>query len=194
MSTYSQVSHNPKWDNIPIYEYGIPLTSCECNFKNLFNNWNKWITNYQEIEPLSYRYLTTLKNSADIKYYGGLLNGWSSLGRSLSVSQSEEMDADTIIYNREIIFNFNPLNEIPNSIKSNPDSLDLYRSYIESILKYQKDFFEKTVQINDKVFVIYFKNKGKVYKHHVICSHKNNKIIFDTLLFDIYERRDRLDY
>ena len=185
-STYSQEVRNQEWDNISIYEYGILLTSCECNFKNLFNNWNRSINNYQETELLSYKYLTTLKDSIDIKYYEDLLNGLSSLGRTLSVSTFQKMNADSIIYSRDIVFEFNPLSEMSDSIKGNPDSMASYYSEIENIIKNQKSYFKKEVQMNDKVFVIYLKNKWGMHKHYVICSNKNNKIIFDTLFFDIY--------
>jgi len=193
-STYGQTVHDSAIiTSVSIYEYGVPLTSCECNFINLFDNWPKWITNYQETTLLSYNYVATIKNNTDIKHYADLLNNWNSLVRSFSGYTSVKQNADTLIYNWERTFSCNPWNEIPDEIEKNPDSFKMFHAETESYFKIQKESFYNTVQIGDKVFAIRLKTRGQEYIHYVICRPEKNKIIFDNLFFGINEMSDRLE-
>ena len=190
---YGQVAHDPKWDNVTIYEYGDSLTSCECNFENLFRNWTKWVTNSQETELLSYKYVETLKDSSLIEYYAVLLNNWESLSRRISASYGEKGNADTTIYTRELYFYGEPMENIPEKIKKDPFKEALYRSEWESKFKKMRESFRKTVQIGDKVYLIKLKIGGRKYDHYVICRPVENKIVFDNLFLGIDEMRDRID-
>jgi hypothetical protein len=190
---YGQIAHDPKWDNVTIYEYGDSLTSCECNFENLFGNWPKWVTNYQETELVSYKYVETLKDSSRIEYYAVLLNNWNILGRRISASHGEKGNADTTIYTRELYFYGEPLENIPEVIKKDPSKEPLYRSEWESKFKEMRESFIKTVQIGDKVYLIKLKIESMEYDHSVICRPVENKIVFDNLFLGIHEMRDRID-
>lgn len=190
---YGQVTHDPKWDNVTIYEYGDSLTSCECNFKNLFRNWPKWVTNHQETKLLSYKYIKTLNDNEKIDYYSILLNSWESLYPRISHSYSESGNADTTIYTRELHFHGESPDNIPEEVKKDPNKGFLYRSEWESIFKIMRENFKENVYIGDKVYLIKLKIGGKKYDHHVICRPGENKIVFDHLFLEIHETRDRID-
>ena len=132
---HGQVSHDPKWDNVTMYEFGDSLSSWECNFENLFRNWTKWATNSQETELLSYKYVEILKDSSLIEYYAALLNNWESLGRRTSASYGEKGNADTTIYTRELYFYGEPMENIPEKIIKDPFKEALYRSEWENLRK-----------------------------------------------------------
>ncbi|WP_159523823.1 hypothetical protein [Sunxiuqinia indica] len=190
---YGQVVHDPKWDNVTIYEYGDSRTSCECNFENLFRNWPKWVTNYNETELLSYKYVETLKDSSLIEHYAVLLNNWKSLGCRISASYGEKGNADTTIYTREFYFFGKPRGNIPEKIKKDPSKEALYRSEWESNLKKMRESFRKTVYIGDRVYLIKLKIGSRKYDHYVICRPVENKIVFDNLFLGIDEMKDRID-
>ena len=192
-AVYGQVAHDPRWDNLTIYQYGDSLASCECNFENLFRNWPKWVTNDQETELLSYKYVETLEDSSQIELYSVLLNGWESLGGRISGSYGETGNADTTIYTRELYFYGEPMDNIPENIKKDPFKEPLYRSEWEPKFKEMRESFRKTVQIGDKVYLIKLKIGGKKYNHHVICRPGEDKIVFDNLFLGIHETRDMLD-
>jgi hypothetical protein len=191
---YGQTIHNSDITDVSIYEYGVPLTSCECNFINLFDNWSKWITNYQETTFLSYDYETTLKDSTDIKHYADLLNSWDSLGRSFSGTTTyvRQNNSDTLTYKWKRIFSCHPWYEIPDEIDKNPNHLKMFKDEAESYFKTQKELFYNTVQIGDKIFAIHLKTGGQEYVHYAICRPKKNEIIFDNLFYNINEISDRL--
>ena len=193
LAAQGQVAHDPKWDNVTIYGYGDSLTTCECNFENLFRNWSKWVTNHQETELTSFEYVETLKDSSLIEHYAVLLNNWNILGRRISGSYGEKGNADTTIYTRELYFYGEPMENIPEKIKEDPFKEALYRSERESKFKEMKESFRQTVQIGDKVYLIKLKIGGKKYDHHVICRPGENKIVFDNLFLGIHETRDRID-
>jgi len=53
-----------------LFEYGEPLKSSEANFRNLFQNFPKFVTNANKgIELLSYKYVTRIRNQQQIKRY-----------------------------------------------------------------------------------------------------------------------------
>ena len=53
-----------------IYETGNPLTSCECNFENLFANFGpRFLTNHDSIRLISWRYVETLSDTVKINNY-----------------------------------------------------------------------------------------------------------------------------
>lgn len=141
-AAYRQVAPDPKWDNVTIYEHSDSLTSCGCNFKNLFRNWPKWVTNYQETELLSYCYVEILNDSALIDYYSLLLNSWESLYPRISHSYTESGNADTTIYARELHFHGESPDNIREEVKKDPNKGFLYRSEWESNFKIMRENFK----------------------------------------------------
>ena len=193
VAVYGQFAHDPKWNNLTMYEYGDSLASCECNFENLFRNWTKWVTNYQETELLSYKHIETLEDISLIEHYAILLNNWGILGRRISASHGEKGNADTAIYTRELYFYGEPIEDFPEVVKKDPSKEVLYRSEWESNFKKMRASFKNMVLIGDKVYLIKLKIGGKKYDHYVICRPGENKIVFDKLFLGIHEMRDRID-
>ena len=190
--THGQVINNYKYD-ITLYEYGIPLTSCESNFENLFRNWPKWITNYQQTELLSYKYVEILEDSILIEYYAEQLNNWKSLISRIKGSRGEKGNGDNTVYTRELYFYAKPLENIPEEIKKDSTRKALYRSECESNFKMMKEYFKNTVHIGDKVYNIKLKIEGKQYVHYVICRPGENRVVFDHLFLKIHEIKDDID-
>ena len=86
---------------VSIYEYGDSLTSCETNFKNLFQNWdNGYITNasqyifgnYSSVETISdsarYSFVETISDSARYRYYRNYFSGLEVVSHYYSSSGS----------------------------------------------------------------------------------------------------------
>lgn len=191
-ATYGQVAHDPKWDNLTIYEYGDSLTSCECNFENLFRNWPKWVNNHQKTKLLSYKYVETLKDTSLIKHYAVLLNNWDMLGCRISASHGEKSNSDTTIYTRELYFYGEPMGNMPKEIKRCPTKEALWRSEWKSNFEKMRESFREAVYRGDKVYLIKLKIERKKYDHYVICRPGENKIVFDNLFLGIHEMRDRI--
>lgn len=190
---HGQFEKNSKWDNVTIYEYGVPLTSCESNFKNLFQNWKKWITNNEDTKLITYKYIEMLRDSILIKHYAEQLNNWESLGREIDYSHLEEGNADTTTFTRKLCFYINQLEKYPEYINNDSIKITKYKLEMESIFNIRKQYFINTVHVGDKVYSIKLKVQNKTYNHYVICRPKENKVVFDNLFLDINEIRYRLD-
>jgi hypothetical protein len=63
-SLYAQLqSHTDEYfKETNLFEYGAPLTSSEINFKNLFDNFPRFVKNANEVDLLSYKYVDVVKN------------------------------------------------------------------------------------------------------------------------------------
>jgi ribosomal protein L25 (general stress protein Ctc) len=195
-TSVAQDFQDPKWESVNMYEYGVPLTSCESNFENLFRNWSKWVTNYQETELLSYEYVETVENNARIEYYADWINSNKSLGRSTSASLRSSGGGDSIVYTRELHLEIVPAEKeyekLKEAIKNQPVKEELFRAEIESHLKMRRQVFITTVQTGDKVYRIKMKIKGQEYDHYVFCRPDRNKVVYDKLFLYVRETRDTL--
>ena len=193
LRTYGQALNSHKWDDVTIYKYGTPLTSCESNFDNLFNNWPKWITNYQQTKLVSYKYIETLEDSILIDYYAEIVINWKTLWCEISGQHEEKSNADTTIHIRNLYFYTKPFVNIPKRIKNDPSKMALYRSEINLGIKMMREHFKKTVHVGDKVYNIKLKIGGKEYDHYVICRPGENKVVFDMFFLGIHEMRETID-
>jgi len=90
---------------IPIYEFGMPLTSCETNFENLFKNWNPGnVTNAREYELLDFSFVETIADSVKYSYYRNYFSGGEPVYcsvASFSSSSSKLKKLNGKIYNEE---------------------------------------------------------------------------------------------
>lgn len=187
--TYGQVTHNPEWDNISIYEYGGTLDSCECNFENLFRNWDTWITNHEETKPVSYSYVETLKDVNRIDYYAALMCRWTATDFSLSSSTSQSSNGEMDTYMRKFHVRPGSFKDLFESLseeqKKDSLKLSLFTASIEDIIEQQKEFFKKNRYVGDKVYLIRLKSNKKVYDHYVICRPEENRIVSNDALLRI---------
>lgn len=110
VSAYSQSKQDSLktalWGNpVSIYEYGAPLTSCETNFLNLFNNWNtEQVTNAREYQLLDFKFVETLSDKARYNYYRNYFSGaeaFGSSGSSFNSSSSKMKTLNGKAYNEE---------------------------------------------------------------------------------------------
>lgn len=96
VNTHAQ--NTDKMIDVPIYEYGDSIVSCETNFKNLFTNWTvKNITNAPDYKLLNYSFLESISDSVIFKVYSRLFTsstnmlgkGTKSSSRSTSYGSDE---------------------------------------------------------------------------------------------------------
>jgi hypothetical protein len=163
-----------------IYEFGKPVTSCESNFENLFRNWgSSYVTNYTDIELLSYEYVEILSDTSRINYYADLFTALDAF--SPIVSKSSSNSVETVELTVETIKQYmDAIDAIPDS-----DKKEQYKKEIENRLALFKNTFKNTVQVEDKVYLIKMKIKGIYTENHVFCSAKGNKIIWDRLFLNL---------
>ena len=81
-------SGNSKETNL--FEYGEPLTSCEVNLKNLFNNFPKFVKNANNIDLLSYKYIGIIKNRKEARNFVKKNIYPNAPGWSVSISYENE--------------------------------------------------------------------------------------------------------
>lgn len=190
--SYGQTPQNSKWDNVTIYEYGTPLSTCENNFENLFRNWSKWITNYQQTEFVSYEYVTKLNDTTQIANYAKKMIRWESLMPKVRRTNREKVNADSSKISRELYFNTESLDNVFKMMKVDNTMKSKFRSEWESNLILMRTQFRNTVHIGDKVYSIKLKITGQTYDHYVICRPGDNRIVYDQLFLGISEVRDVL--
>jgi len=86
-----------KMVDVPIYEYGDSIVSCETNFKNLFTNWTvKNITNAPDYKLLNYSYLEAISDSVIFKIYSRLFTSSTKMlsKKTKSSSRSTSYGSD----------------------------------------------------------------------------------------------------
>lgn len=174
-----------RWNSINIYEYGMPITSCECNFENLLYNWDIWIANNEETKLLSYEFVEQLEDTARIAYYANLMYSWNSTG-FIKKGRSGEYGGVLTSQKRYREFYLFPTTFVENydGALQSRDSID--RKEVEKEIEKEIEMVRKSltekIQIGDKVFLLKFQTKVKTYDYYVICDSKYNKIVFDTNL------------
>jgi hypothetical protein len=168
-----------------LYEYGKPITSCECNFENLFQNWNRQIiTNAHETQLISYEYVETIADTLHLKYYRKLFFGKNLFGgikMSMGSQSGSNVQNDRFFYiNTGYGFGFD-------AITGTYSHKQLKRYYEEVLNPLEEGFLTKGVHIGDKVYVIKIKlttlpeDYDRIYNVYVICSAKNNRIVWDNV-------------
>ncbi|MDR1120804.1 MAG: hypothetical protein LBM08_07780 [Dysgonamonadaceae bacterium] len=172
---------NDKRHNISIYEHGTPLTSCECNFENLFRNWSIWIRNAQETELLSFNYVETLEDSMRIAYYAGLMN--------IRIIERRGVNGfDSVAHWMEWSFRPKPWKQYADSITASINDADMKKRFYSDMKnnrKYMEKRFKTAVQTGDKVYLIKTRTHGIEYDDYVVCRPDTYKIIWDQLFLEI---------
>ena len=166
-----------------IYEYGSPITACETNFENLFNNWGKWVTNSKETTLISYQYVATLHNKKELKDYSKKICNKNILLKSTSGSTRMENNVITKNLFIYIMPHHLAMQSMKPKVGKEKDGLEI---------KDIQQFFMNQVQIEDKVYKIVLQTKGKTYNHYVVCRPSNNKIVFDMVFMGIKESENQI--
>lgn len=170
-----------------IYEHGEPLSSCDANFKNLFKNWsNHNIMNADDYSLINYSFVETISDTSAIELYSQLLTDNKSLiGTAKNMSSSGGfMNGDNYSIHKQI-FNVRTFGSLCDS--TNMTSADIVRmkEAFEQERKNMKYAFKYLVNVGDKVYVIFFKDKYQIYSSFIICSAKTKKVIWDTVFSNI---------
>jgi hypothetical protein len=163
-----------------LYNTGKPLTSCECNFENLFANWGAdYVTNHDTIKFISYAFVETLSDSARILFYieeSVSLDTplFGTKGRSYYEGEPGDLKKRMEYY------------VYPETLRPRFDSIpeskrELAKNEWNKMLKLNKEYALPLINIGDKVYVVKFKSGDKIYEKYVICNPKKNTIVFDHL-------------
>ncbi|GCB37140.1 hypothetical protein [Bacteroides faecalis] len=172
---------------INIYEYGQPISSCECNFENLFRNWTtQFVTNAKDIELISYEFIERLSDN-NIDSYINLLTCPNVLASAFHASNwtNTTFSEDSIIQKTEkrvryVLPQFYTIE--PGTVPSIP--VIEHEKVLDELKKkatLKKELIRKIVSTNDKVYLILFKYGGQTLKNYVICSSKTNRVICDNV-------------
>ncbi len=191
-TVHSQNSENVNWNTINIYELGIPITSCDCNFENLLYNWNKWITNHEETKLLSYEYVEQLLDTTRITYYAKMKCNWNSTG----FNKSSKSGFTKEVHYREL--NIIPttfmeiIKKIPEEIVKDSVKMALGKQEIENELEMMRQIFMQNVKLGDRVYLLKFKTKTRIYDYYTVCRSSDNKVIQSDFFSNINERWENL--
>jgi hypothetical protein len=162
--------------NATLYNTGKPLTSCECNFENLFANWGPaWVTNHDTIKFISYEFVETLSDTARILFY---IEEFISFDTPLFKRHSwMSYDDQTKKHIGE--YYIYPDSTTRQRYDAYPESKDKFMDEWNRLFEDCKNYWIPLIKIGDKVFVIKYKSGDKIYEKYVICRPGENTIVFD---------------
>jgi hypothetical protein len=190
--------------SVTLYEFGQPVTSCDCNFQNLFRNWTpRFITNVHETQLLSYEYVETITDSIRLNHYVNIKTSDRTFrpsggGRShyeyydykeaISRKDNYETQQDTICVKLTFASRFFSPWTIDNEVQHAPDSLrERYREFLKPNLMEAA----QKIHIGDKIYLIKVQIKEQIYDHYVVCDSQNHQIVWDDL-FDFKENASQM--
>ncbi|MDR2423441.1 MAG: hypothetical protein LBD59_01800 [Prevotellaceae bacterium] len=183
VNVYSQEIEDIGRKEVNMYEFGIPVTSCDCNFENLLFNWRYWITNHKETKLLSYEYVEQLINADKIAYYAKLMSNWESTMFNISRRNGREKQSNFFRGNiiREIKVVPTTYNEvlqsIPKEILADSAKMKASKKELDKEMEMRRVIFEKEMQEGDEIFLLKFETKKKIYDYYVVCRPGKNKIV-----------------
>jgi hypothetical protein len=175
-------AHDSLRTEVSIYEYGKPVTSCECNFENLLSNWNRWIVNRDEIKLLSYQYVETLKDEARIARYAGKMYGNTSTTLLSSGGTTRSFYNETKgvpEYRFYYTVDIGTLDDLINRYKGIATKAQLFaeKAEMERIFGIKKEKYFETVHVGDKVYLLKFEVNEKACDYYVICNPTTKKVL-----------------
>ena len=156
-----------------IYEIGKPLTSCDCNFENLFANFGpKFLTNHDSIQLISWNFDETMSDTLQINNFARKIFtppfAMSEVGRrSASTWNVTTQKRDKT--NEFWIRYFAP--EAP---------MGMEKEFQLNSIKLQEGF-KSLLKVGDKVYSIKLKYNNTEYELHAFC--RENRIFYDLSSF-----------
>ncbi len=175
-------AQNTSYRRVCIFEYGDSLTSCETNFKNLFNAWSKGlIANARETKLLSYHYVTDVTTPDQVKQYVSQFLSPNSMTSAFSISYGSK-PVNGSKRSEELTFRLDTIKSFYNYllVQYNKNEAKAKAEFDQS-LKYMIDSISKSIQIGSKVFVVKVEVKGKKVDDLVICNPVTKKVVWDHL-------------
>ncbi|WP_159523827.1 hypothetical protein [Sunxiuqinia indica] len=179
----SNGQHKP---SLNIYEFGEPLTTCEMNFKNLFNNWNNDnITNADDFTLVNYSFVETITDTSSIELYSKLLTENKSLLGIVknSLFSTSTVNTSSIVFAQS--FSIKTFGSLCDTTNSSPSKATQIVNAFEQERERLKMAFKTFVKTGDKVFVVFFKDSGQIYTSFVVCSSTTKKVIWDNVFLNI---------
>jgi hypothetical protein len=163
-----------------IYEYGEPLTSCESNFRNLFNNWDKKnITNAEDYRLLNYSFVETITDTCIIDLYAKLFTDNNCPVSSTGGSSSSSF-FDTVVRHTQHILIRTWKKVYDKAADSQEKTPEIFQK-IEKENEQMRTMLKLMISVGDKVYVVFIRDKQQIYPCFVICSPKTNKVILDLV-------------
>jgi hypothetical protein len=167
------------YESKSIYEAGEALTSCEVNFKNLFNNWNSGnVTNADSLHLMNFAFVETISDASSIDMYVRLLIDNKSIVASRRVESGSGSDIKP--YRRQFISisTFGSMMDHADTTKYTPtEILRLFELEKENL----RNMIRPNFSVGDKVYAVFFKDNRQVYTNFVICNPKTNKVVWDAV-------------
>lgn len=164
-----------------VYEYGVPITCAEDNFKNLFNNLNGAnFVNGHDFELLDYNYLFTIVGREGQVNADFLINtifsadsitiatSILSVGRSSSRSLADKIFHGVDLQTQEVRFS---TIEAKSYSLINENSRLLFELFVLGIMREE----------GGEVYSINWKYKGKEIRSYVICDGKTHRVVWDLV-------------
>lgn len=177
-----------------IYDYGVPITSCENNFENLAQNWNKWIANRDELQLLSWKYVETLKNKKRIAYYAELMfnteTSTTTVGHGNGGYQWD--DGQSVQHRFAWRVDMRTIPEFLEPYKAQ-DNFAERKAMVAKEFQEIKEAFISEAQIGDKVYRLKFKKNDKIYDYYVVCSPKTMRPLTVDFLMRIGGEKEEID-
>jgi hypothetical protein len=180
---------------ISLYEFGQPITSCDCNFQNLFRNWtDQFISNLYDTRLVDCKYAGIIEDSIMLNQYAEKLTDKNVLRYRIGeldlapldtsvhipTSGTRNFHTGTTQENVEKIAmqGMTPVQIAEKIVKKDmtpPSQIDTL--YLQS----WRAAFPQKVHIGDHVYMIYMKISGKDYINYAICSAQNHRVVWDNL-------------
>lgn len=157
-----------------IYKYGDNVTTCETNFKNLFENWKPdIIETANDIHLLSYKFVEELNNNEKIENY---IN-WFSDPQTIGTISCRATSTDT----------FNS----PITTSSCKQWIQMAR-YGDALSKEEleilKDMVKSCIQKGDKVYVIKYKYRSVEHEAFAVCRPRTCEVVWDNMFQSVTVR------
>lgn len=167
-----------------IYEIGEPITTCESNFKNLFNNWNPGnITNANDLFLIGYSFVETIADSITINQYAELLTGNDAI--MATIGKSSSSGSNYVNEHSDLYFKVRTFSSLCDTTNKDRDEKIKMLNGFEKERNLLKFYIKTLVNIGDKVYVVIFRDKKRTYTNFVICSAKTKKVVYDNLFMNI---------
>jgi len=183
---YNGVKTNWGVSNATIYEEGLPLTSCEMNFKNLMANWNESIvTNASEYEIISYSFVGTVPSKDSLEWFCEQFIGddylTSRTGGHTNFTTNRFSTDEIRVQTINVHYASARLQKSDTSTYT-----DLMREQRLADWQYQLNQIKKTLWLKiapgDSIYSLNFKDYRNVeYSTSVICNSLTKRVVWDPV-------------
>jgi phage protein U len=184
---------------ISLYEFGQPVTSCDCNFQNLLRNWtNQFITNLEDTRLVTCKYIGIIEDSVMLNHYAEKLTDKNVLRYRIAETENRMMSRNRYFYTGTTQENIEKIamqgimfplytKMLMQGMRSIPIDKKMMKKGMppaqidELYIQPWRATFPQKVHIGDHVYMIYMKILGEDYINYAICSAQNHRVVWDNL-------------